>query len=405
MQTFRLLYITHEPWPTYHADIAALFGKYLPRLGLKSDLVTEKNISVTEVPWNGGATQLCTLPNNRALQHIMKLWHNISILLYSNKRNYSAIQVRDLPVAALFGLTIASCKRLPFFYWMSFPQSEGQILRAKNRGFKAGFRYWFPLLQGHVGKFLLYRIILPRTTHIFVQSEQMRKSVAAFGIALENITAVPMGVDLEAANLQDVQPIQDERLNDKQVIVYIGTLDPERQIELLLEMLALARRTDNKIILVLAGSSPDTYYLTRLQQQANRLGIADAIIWTGWLPMQEAWRYVRAAKIGVSPYPRSSLFDGGSPTKAYEYMALGIPVIGSDNPDQAMSIIDSGAGLCVHLTPECFASALLELLQDEPLRLQMAQNGRQYIADVRNYDQLARKVFEVYRHLLTKKHT
>lgn len=404
--SIRLLYLTHEPFPTYHADLAVLFGKYLPRLGLSVDVVTEalevSDTSKSTEPWLGGEPILCQVPHNRGLHHIAKFIHNIRSLLRCDAKKYDAIQVRDLPVAALFGLMIARYKKLPFFYWMSYPQSEGQIDRARARGWRAGLRYFFPLILGHIGKFILYKIVMPRADHNFVQSEKMREDLVQIGLPFDKLTPVPMGVDLETAKIEDITPIDDDRLKGKRVVVYLGTLDRTRRIEVLFEMIAIARKTIPDVVLVIVGSTADTAHSDWLVQEAQRIGVTDSIIWTGWLPMSQAWRYARAAEVGLSPIPRGFLLDMGIPTKTLEYMALNIPVLCNDNPDQAQVVRESGAGICVSLTGENFAAALLELLQNTQQRKQMASVGRQYIAQFRSYESLASHAFDVYQNLLKK---
>lgn len=402
----RLLYLTHEPFPTYHADLAVLFGKYLPRLGLLTDIVTESmdssDTSKSTASWMGGEALLCNVPHSRGLHHLVKFAHNVGSLIRCSSEKYDAIQVRDLPVAALFGLIIAHYKKIPFFYWMSYPQSEGQIDRANLRGWRAGLRYFFPLIQGHIGKFLLYQIIMPRADHIFVQSIKMREDLVRLGLPVEKMTPVPMAVDLESTKLETIVPIDDDRLIGKRVIIYMGTLDRTRQIEVLFEMLALARKKQPDVLLVIVGSTHDTAHLVWLEKEAERIGVTDAIVWTGWLPMSEAWRYARASKVGLSPFPRGFLLDSATPTKAIEYMALNVPVLCNDNPDQAHAVRESGAGLCVSLSAENFAAALLELLENTERRKHMATVGRQYIAQFRSYEKLASEVFDVYQNLLKK---
>ncbi len=402
--SIRLLYLTREAFPTYHADLAVLFGKYLPRLGLFTDVVTEalaaSDTSKSTANWVGGEALLCDVPHNRGFYYLVKFAHTLRSLLRCNPEKYDAIQVRDLPVAALFGLIIARYKKLPFFYWMSYPQSEGQIHRAKARGWRAGMRYFFPLIQGYIGKFLLYRVVMPRADHNFVQSEKMREDLVQLGLPYAKMTPVPMAVDLETAKIEGIQAINDDRLIGKRVVIYMGTLDRTRQIEVLFEMLALVRKKLPDILLVIVGSTEDKGHLVWLKKEAERIAVTDAIIWTGWLPMSEAWRYARAAEVGLSPFPRSFLLDSATPTKAIEYMALNVPVLCNDNPDQAQVIQESGAGLCVSLSAENFAEALLQLLENTEQRKQMATLGRQYITQFRNYEKLASAVFDVYQNLL-----
>ena len=394
-----LLYLTEEHWPTFRPDVVSLFGKYLPRHGITSDLVTERNIADTgkpETSWGGGRALLCNVPRNRVGQYWVKFWHNLRTLITMDAKKYDAIQVRDMSVMALVGLIVARLKGVQFFYWLSYPQSEGQIDRARTRGLKGGLRFWFPLVQGIFGKWLLYRVVLPRADHVFVQSHQMQLDIALQGISMSHMTPVPMGVDTETVSPENILPVDDPRLEGKRALVYLGTLDRIRQIEILFQMLAQIRQQIPNIILVLVGDTEDAAHRSWLMKEAERMGVGNYVLWTGWLPAPQAWGYVRSAEIGLSPFPRSFLLDSASPTKAVEYMTLGLPIVANDNPDQAQVIKESCAGLCVKLEPRTFAAAVLLLLNDDVLRHKMGDEGRRYITRIRAYDSLACTVAEKY---------
>lgn len=398
----RLIYFTAEQWPTFRADLVALFGKYLPRRGVRCDLVTERERSVapTDVPpWGGGKARLCNVPANRAGQYVAKLWHNLSVLASLDAQRYDAVQVRDMSLTALFGLMVARLKGLRFFYWLSYPQSEGQIDRARARGWRGGMRFWFPLIQGKVGCWILYKLVLPRADHVFVQSRQMQQDLAREGVPMERMTPVPMGVDVEAAGHEQLAPVQDARLAGRRVIAYLGTLDRVRKIDILLHMLSLVMQQQPDVLLILVGDTEDAEHRAWLKAEAERLGVAGNVLWTGWLSSAEAWGYVRQAEVGLSPFPRSFLLDSASPTKAVEYMALGLPVVVNDNPDQAQVVAESGGGLCVPLEPQAFADAVTGLLNSPETRRVMGERGRDYVRRVRGYDNIAEAVARVYREL------
>lgn len=398
----RLLYLTAEQWPTFRADLSVLFGKYLPTHGIHTDLLTEQALANhAHTPWPAGKALLCSVPKPRALQYIVKFLHQCYGLLTADYQSYDAVQVRDMTLIALPALLMCKLKRKPFYYWLSYPQSEGQIARAKARAWRAGMRYWFPLLQGTVGQWLLYQLILPKADHIFVQSANMLQALADKGIARHKMTPVPMGVDV-AALTPAPQPSDDARLIGKRVLIYLGTLDRTRQIELLFAMLAQVQAQMPNALLVLAGDTEDAAHKVWLQAQAQAIGVAEHIVWTHWLPMAEAWRYVAAAEVGLSPFPRDALLDMASPTKAVEYMALGLPVVVNDNPDQQQVILASGAGVCVALTATAFAEAAISLLQQPALRVQMGQRGKAYIAQERSYQQIAQQLAHKYQQLLKR---
>lgn len=395
----RLLYLTAETWPTHRADVVALFGKYLPRHDIHSDLVTGRTQGdESQVEWGGGETILCDVAGGQMKKHIKTLLHGIRQLFAADRRCYDAIQVRDMPVLGAFGLLAARLKGLPFFYWMSYPMSEGQIAYARERGLSQGImKFLFPWVRGRVGRFLLYRLVLPSADHVFVQSERMKQDMIVLGVAAEKMTPVPMGVDIEFMRPEEIVPTDDPRLAGRGVLAYLGTLDPPRRIEVLFDMLALVRREIPEALLVLVGDTADDQHRQWLKQQAEKAGVADHVIWTGWLPMREGWRYVRAADVGLSPFPRSFLLDSASPTKVPEYLALGVPVVCNDNPDQQGIVEFSRCGLCVPYNAENFAQAVLSFLaKGEDARYRMAEAGGAFVAQERNYRRIAQKVAETY---------
>jgi glycosyltransferase involved in cell wall biosynthesis len=401
----RLFYITPEPWPTFRADIRVLFGKYLPRNGIGTDLVTEQadvGDGGDDERWPAGELIGWKPARNRGAYHLLKLAHSIRALFRVDRRAHLAVQVRDMPVHAALALIAARWKKVPFYFWMSFPLSEAQVLRARARGPAAGLKYWFPLVQGTIGRWLLFGFVLPRADHIFVQSLTMQEDLQRAGIPKQKLTPVPMGVDLECADRERVAAMEDARIMGRNVLVYLGTLDRERQVEKLFQMLALVREREPETVLLLVGDTQDNAHRRWLSERARECGVMENLVWTGWVPVQTAWRYVRAAHVALSPFPRGSLLDSASPTKAVEYLALGVPVVVNDNPDQEMVVRESGAGICVSYDARLFADAVLKLLTDAPLRQDMAGRGRQYVADTRDYGRIGERLAQKYRELLRK---
>ncbi|MGY1489820.1 glycosyltransferase [Methylobacillus pratensis] len=394
----KILFLMAEAWPTFRADVAVLFGKYLPRYDVQASLLTERGEGKAD--WQGGSEYLFEAPKNKILYYFSKSICTLWGLIKAPLEEYSAVQVRDMPVIGAVALIIAKWRNIPFIYWMSFPQSEGQVFRARARGPRAGLKYWFPLIQGKIGQHLLYRFIFPRCEHIFVQSDQMVEDVAAYGIARNKMTPVPMGVDLEVSQTNKILPIADAKLLNKRVLVYLGTQDRARSIEVLFAMLAIIKQQYPDVMLVLAGDTEDKAHASWLREQAQSYGVGDDVLWTGWQPAEIAWGYVAAAEIGISPFPRSFLLDSASPTKAVEYMAIGLPVVANDNPDQKKILKESQGGLCVPLDAQHFAKAVMSILDDPESGKAMGDRGRIYIEQHRGYDHIAMRVAQTYKAVL-----
>lgn len=394
--------MTAETWPTHRPDVSVLFGRYLRDEGFVVDLAAgQAPAGAGERAWLSGRTLLTRLSGGPTRRRLQLVGHALAVAFRADRDAYDALQVRDMPFVASIVLLIARTKGLRFFYWMSFPIPEGQIMLAQARGLSAGWmKFLYPFVSGHVGRFLLKRWVLRRVDHVFVQSPQMQQDLQAQGVPSLRMTPVLMGVDCaEVRTLPPPQP--DVRLIGRRVIGYLGTLERARKVELLFQMLAVVREKQPAAVLLLVGDTEDDAHRRWLHDQAAAAGVADAVIWAGWLATHEGWQLIRQAEVALSMIPRGPLLDCGSPTKVPEYFALGLPVVGNDNPDQKALIEATGAGRCVPYTPEAFAAAVLDLLAlsaDE--RVRWAESGREYVQAHRDYLQLARSLAGRYRQLL-----
>ena len=139
--------------------------------------------------------------------HLRSLWHFTRELFKADWSAYDAVQVRDLPLPAAVALLLARWHRRPFFYWMSFPVPEGHIELARERGLDAGFmRYLFPWVRGRLGRWLLYRWVVPKADHVFVQSDRMKAQMIERGFTANRMTPVPMGVDTSQPHSGPIDP-------------------------------------------------------------------------------------------------------------------------------------------------------------------------------------------------------
>jgi glycosyltransferase involved in cell wall biosynthesis len=160
------------------------------------------------------------------------------------------------------------------------------------------------------------------------------------------------------------------------------------------------RRAEPDVLLVIAGDAPSDDEMAWMRREIAARQLESHVLLTGWLPQSAALGYAVRAEVGVSPIPRGVLFDVSSPTKLVEYLALGIPSVANDIPDQKLVIDESGAGLCAPMEAEPFAAAVLKLLGDPMLREEFAKRGPAYVRTHRTYDILARNVVETYKRIL-----
>lgn len=396
----KILQFVPEALPTFRADVSVLFGKYLPRHHVLCDVVGKAS---PEAPDLQGfrSVRRPAYQRSRVRRELAYLWLSLSALLKAKREECDAIQVRDMVPLGWLAMLIARRKGIPFYYWVSYLMSEGRIERAQEqlrRG--AGWRSRLVLWKGQLEQALLYKVVLQRAQHVFVQSDAMLAVLQAKGIPAERMTAVPMGVDMELLGKSPLVPRRPEDWGAVPLIAYLGTLDKARQLERVIDALAIVRATSPSACLLLIGNSPTPHDEVLLLDYARQAGLAEAVRITGWLPSEQAWQLLAAADAAVSYIPRGPLYDVSSPTKLLEYLALGMPAVGNDTPDQVHVLKTSGAGWLTASDPAALAQALNEILGDPAAARVRAATGPAFIEAQRSYRELAAMLAKRYHALL-----
>ena len=404
----KFLYITKEKYPTYRVDLTELFSVFLIQKGYSIDWhmnSTEANSFKNKKSQPNENFILSDFDKGSSLKTKIKnrlnwLVHDFAINKSVKSNNYDFIQVRDTIFSALIALYIARRQRIPFFYWLSFPHSEAEIYRVGDmKGFKALPKALFHLTRGYVSKFLLYNLIMKKADFVFVQSDRMLQDMVSRGIGESKMYPVPMGINISEIKISDnYQNIKSELENTKPLI-YLGTMVRERRIEILIEMMPKILSQFPDAVLLLVGDAPKSD-MKYLKNKTIELGVSENVIFTGFIPMEKAWHYVRASVIGLSPFRPSPILDSTSPTKLVEYMALEKPVVANNHPDQTKVINESMAGYVVDYDSNSFADACIKLLKDPENSLKMGKLGLEYVRSNRTYEIISEKLIAKYCELL-----
>jgi len=330
---------------------------------------------------------------HRLLKHVGGGINDLHVFWMAWRNKYDFIQVKDKFVAALFAILAARMTNTPFIYWLSFPFPEASLYRVADGSARYPIMY---RVRGHFYKFILYKIILPASVHVFVQSEQMKRDIQKEGIAPEKMTAVPMGVDLQRIEYPFSGDLPGKPSNEKW-LVYLGTLVKTRRVDFLVRVLAIVLKHHPEAVLYLVGAGDCESDEILIRQQAEDLDIDNRVRMTGFLPMERAWGYVSQADVCVSPFYPTPILNSTSPTKLIEYMALAKPVVANDHPEQRLVIEQSAGGVCVEYDESAFADAIVGLLDDPEKAERMARDGRQYIEENRSYAVIADRVDTTYK--------
>ena len=233
---------------------------------------------------------------------------------------------------------------------------------------------------------LLETRALRRANHVFTICEGLRKDIVARGIAADKVTVIPNAVDIESFELGGQADAALQRLLGLQgcaVVGFIGSFYAYEGLDLLLDALPLLLRQRPEVRLLLVGGGPQE---AALKAQAQRLGIADKIVFTGRVAHDQVARYYNL--IDVLAYPRHSmrLTELVTPLKPLEAMAQGRLLVASDVGGHRELIQHAKTGwLFTAGDAQALAQAVLDLMDRRSEWPQMREAGRRFVEGERHW--------------------
>jgi glycosyltransferase involved in cell wall biosynthesis len=127
------------------------------------------------------------------------------------------------------------------------------------------------------------------------------------------------------------------------------------------------------------------------------------IVFHGRLPPQDGWRIMARCHAGLAVLQAVPNYVESYPTKMFEYMALGLPVVVSDFPLYRDIVERHACGICVDpSTPGQIADALLFLSEHPQEALTMGARGREAVLNEFNWPGEADKLIGFYRSILAR---
>jgi len=201
-------------------------------------------------------------------------------------------------------------------------------------------------------RYLMDQLILLESMmfrHVTIISDDL-----ATKLGIKNYTVVPLGGELIPRQELDFKDL---------ALVYSGTLK-NRNIHQVIDGVALYLRTcqpsQTLRFDVFGRGTEDDLNLIRERIRVNHL---EAVVTLhGYVENSKVLRYISdCSNIGVSYIPMTSYFDHQPPTKTFEYLLCGIPVIATGTQAN-IEVINDSNGVIVSDTPESFAQGLAQVV-------------------------------------------
>jgi glycosyltransferase involved in cell wall biosynthesis len=277
------------------------------------------------------------------------------------------------------GVLVAWLRRIPFVLeirdiWPESIQAVGAL-----RG-----RLFLRLLER------LERWMYRAADHIVAVGTGYRDRILLRADVAERISVITNGVDPQRFTLQDADAefLHTWRLDGRFVCSYIGTIGMAHGLEVVLEAAKLLERQGRKdICFCLVG---DGSARQRLEAAAHAAALDELVIFTGQQPKDRIPAILASSNACLVHLKKCELFETVIPSKIFETMAMGRPIIMGVRGPARDIVLESDAGLA--MDPESAESlvATVTTLADNPqLTSRLGHSGRQRVLADFNRDVLA----------------
>jgi glycosyltransferase involved in cell wall biosynthesis len=209
---------------------------------------------------------------------------------------------------------------------------------------------------------------------VVVVSEGFRRDLITRGVPTAKVHTIRNGVDLDrfgptASDADSTRSLLGA--GDRETLVlYLGAHGISHGLDAVIDAAALLR--DRPIHFALVGEGAEK---RRLEQRATELGLDNLAFHPG-VRSEEVPAIVAAADICLVPLRDVPLFATFIPSKMFELLAAGKPVIGSVRGEAAQLLNEAGAMVVEPDNPVALAAAICTLANDRARRNRMGVEAR-----------------------------
>jgi len=235
------------------------------------------------------------------------------------------------------------------------------------------------------------RVSSRRARYVVAISQRTKADVVRMlGVAAERVEVVPPALepDFRPPAPEAVAEFRRRRGLPDHFLLYVGTLEPRKNLVVLVRAFKELHRHDSDLHLVLAGGKGWGYQ--EVQREIEQAWLQNAVLLPGFIPSGELPLWYAAADVFVYP----SLYEGfGLPV--LEALACGAPVVCSN----VSSLPEAAGDAALQIDPadaEALAAAVTRLRSDAGLRADLRQRGLTHAAQFTQLE-MGRRMVALYR--------
>jgi glycosyltransferase involved in cell wall biosynthesis len=242
---------------------------------------------------------------------------------------------------------------------------------------------------------LLAQFLYARAARVVVVTQAFADYLERSGIPLRKLVVIPNGADLRLFRA-DADPFPSRQrfgLAERFVVGYVGSHGVSHGLDAVLEAAAL--QPDVQYLLVGDGAERDRLVKQRDERRLENVSMHASV------PKSDVPGLYAASDVCLVPLRDVPLFGAFVPSKLFEVLAAGRPIVGAVRGEAREILERSGGALLVE--PEDargIADAVERLRVDPSLRESLGRRGRAYAEQHFDRDALATRYLDVLREIV-----
>ncbi|WP_242844768.1 glycosyltransferase family 4 protein [Clostridium botulinum] len=201
---------------------------------------------------------------------------------------------------------------------------------------------------------------------------------------------------------------EETKLEDKKYdLVYCGGITKIRGVMNILEAINIGKQYKKDISVIFIGPINDSNLQKDIKNYIEENDLSDNVFFKGKISFERVWNYYKESKIGLVPLHDIRKYVKAIPIKMFEYMIMGLPVIGSNLP-HIREVVLNEKYICGEVVdnienPKEFWHSIYKILSDQELYNKYSINARQSIKYIYNWSIMEKKLLSIYNNILDKR--
>ncbi|APH19825.1 glycosyltransferase family 4 protein [Clostridium botulinum] len=183
--------------------------------------------------------------------------------------------------------------------------------------------------------------------------------------------------------------------------IYCGGINRIRSAMELLEVANIAKNHMPDFKLLFLGPISDQDLERDMKNFIEKNNLENNVILKDRVPFPEVEKYYAKSKIGLAIFKPSLTFKKTVQIKTFEYMAFGLPMVGSNFGNIAKYIKEANTGITVNpLSPQEIWKSIYKILQDKNSYDVYSKNGINAVNEKYNWNTMEQELLRIYNKIL-----